>query len=109
MFNVTQKLYDLHGKVLLEDDDKTPLTARKILEVALITRGQREVQSIEEQVERFKLAVRVTTEDELDLTSEEVVKLKNWVAARSAPLVTGQMALLLEGKKGLGPDATDEM
>ena len=104
MFDVTQRLYDLHGKVLLEDDDKTPLTARKILEVALITRGQREAMSVEDQIERFKLAVRVTTEDELDLTSEEVVKLKKLIAARSAPLVTGQMALLLEGKKGLGPD-----
>ena len=104
LFDVTQTLYDLHGEVLLEDDDKTPLTARKILEVALITRGQRESLSAEEQVERFTLALRVATEDQLDLTSEEVVKLKKWVAARSAPLVTGQMALLLEGKKGLGPD-----
>jgi len=104
MFNVTQKLYDLHGKVLLEDDGETPITARKILEVALITRGQRETSSAEEQIEKFNLAVRVTTEDQLDLTSEEVVKLKKWIAARSAPLVTGQMALLLEGKKGLGPD-----
>jgi len=109
MFDVTQKLYDLHGKVLMDADGKTELTARKVLEVALITRAQQESMDASEQIDRFVLAHKAVVEDELDLTSEQIVKIKKWIATRYSPLVTGQMAMLLEGKKGLGPDATDEM
>jgi len=109
MFDVTQKLYDLHGKVLMDADKVTPLTARKVLEVALITRAQQESMDVGEQIDRFVLAHKAVVEDELDLTSEQIVKIKKWISTRYAPLITGQMALLLEGKKGLGPDAPDEM
>ena len=109
MFDVTQKLYDLHGKVLTDADGTTELTARKVLEVALITRAQQESMDAGEQIDRFVLAHKAVVEDELDLTSEQIVKIKRWIATRYSPLVTGQMAMLLEGKKGLGPDAPDEV
>ena len=95
LLDVTKELFDLHGKPILSDNGE-PLTVRAVIEFACVTRVQNESLDASEQLDRFILASKAVRNDELTLKSEQVTKLKKWIAARFTPIVTGQMCLMLE-------------
>ena len=101
--DVTRVLKDLYGADLPGMDangNKTgkPLTIRDVLAQVLVSRVQGDSSKVEEQIERFMLARKIVNEDEVELDSGQVVNIKNWLAARSAPLITGQICMILDGK-----------
>ena len=101
--DVTRVLKDLYGDDLPGmDSEGNPtgksLTIRDILAQVLVSRVQGDSSKVEEQVSRFMLALKVVKEDEIELDSGQVTNIKNWVAARSAPMITGQICMILEGK-----------
>ena len=97
--DVTTQIMQLDGKTAATgEDNKTPLTVRSILELALLARQPRETLDGPEQLNRFILATKIRQNDAVELESDQVVKLKTLVAAICGPLVTGQIHLLLEGK-----------
>ena len=101
--DVTRVLKDLYGKDLPGMDSNgqptgEPLTIRTILAQVLVSRVQGDSSDVAEQVERFMLATKIVQEDEIELDSGQVTKIKEWVAARSAPMITGQICMILEGK-----------
>ena len=97
LLDVTKELFDLHGKPILSDN-KEPLTVRAVIEFACVTRVQNESLDASEQLDRFILASKAVHNDELTLKSEQIIKLKKWIAARFTPVVTGQLCLMLEGQ-----------
>ena len=110
--DVTRKLKTLYGKDILDistDENgvktRTPLTLRSVLAAVLVSNVQGESLAMAEQVERFMLATEIVKEDQVELSAEQVAKLKKYVAARYAPLITGQICMILEEKL----DATDEV
>ena len=107
--NVTRILKDLYGKDLIEvsDNIQKSITIRSILASVLVTgvQSDRAPAPPEEHVERFMLALKVVQDDEIELDSKQVVNLKKWIAARYAPIITGQLCMILEGQL----DAPDEM
>ena len=105
--DVTRVLKDLYGKDMIEaakDEDgvitKKPMTIRAVLGNVLVTSVQSDQAPAkpEEHVERFMLALKVVQDDEVELDSKQIVNLKTWIAARYAPLITGQLCMILEGK-----------
>ncbi len=112
LLDVTRELKTLYGIVIqdISKDDKgvetkKPLTVRSVLAAVLVTNVQGEKQSAAEQVERFMLASQMVRDDKIELSSEQVTNIKKWTASRYAPLITGQICMILEEKL----DATDEV
>ena len=101
--DVTRVLKDLYGEDLPGmdangNDTGEPLAIRDVLAQVLVSRVQGDSAKVEEQVERFMLARKVVSEDELELDAGQVASIKQWLAARSAPLITGQICMILDGK-----------
>ncbi len=103
--DVTREFKDLYGEAIQDvskDDNgvtsKKPLTVRAVLISALVTSVQGTSIKAEEQVGRFILAHKVVSDDEIELSAEQVTNIKKWVAVRYAPMITGQICLLLEEK-----------
>ena len=106
--DVTQQLRQLNGEPLANtteacrlcgrSQEETPVILRDILCNALMTsrRDQKAVDG-KKQVEQYELALRIQREDEVELSTQDAGKLQNLVAEIYAPLVTGQVWLILEG------------
>ena len=107
--NILQPLKDYQGKPLLEesgklDKDKKPikepvLMRSVILSALNFTPKEGKQDSAEEKMKTYELSLKVWTSDEIELTSEQISKIKANLAIMFAPLVAGQASLILEGKK----------
>lgn len=93
--DVTQALVTLAGDPIQQGGEA--VTLRGVLTTALLQTGQGEQLTSKQQLERYLSAQRIYQRDEIEFTSEEIVLLKDQVAKFYMPLVTGQVALILEG------------
>ena len=57
-----------------------------------------------DKVERYQIALRVQNEDAPEMTIQDLALIQELVAKRYAPLVTGQVWMMLEGAKEKGND-----
>lgn len=104
--NVAQKLYTLSGETLKQGGDE--ITLRDVLEAALLQTAPNQNLSSKDQVERFIKAQMIHGRDWIQFTSDEIVLLKEQTAKLYAPLVTGQVALILEGELGDYREVTED-
>lgn len=106
--DITQQLKDLDGtpmttgkqmcpacgQVVGEDE---PLTVR-VVAVKSLTAIFRDEQGVagDEKFKRYRLALRLTDEDEPDLKAEDVVLIKKVVGKMYGPVVVGRMWAILD-------------
>lgn len=76
--------------------DTDELTLRTVCLNALDFEVQGENIKSEEKFKRFQLAMRISQRDKIELTSSEIVLLKNQIAKRWRSWLMGQAWLLLE-------------
>ena len=99
-------LEDIKGAALMGPDGK-PLVIGEVLQAALLQDNEKG--DVKDAVRRFNLARDIETNDEVELSAEDVVMLKKSLSNLYKPLVAGQVCLLLEGKKsGIGNQAKEE-
>ena len=98
--NVLQPLKDYEGNPLLDKNTKKPVLLRDIIVRALNhTLNGEKPGSAEEKTKLYQLSVKVQTTKEVDLTAEEISKIKANTAELFSPLIAGQTCLILEGKE----------
>lgn len=96
--NVLQPLNDYEGSPLMEN--KKPVLLRSVIISALnYTQKDGKQPTADEKMELYQLSVKVWTMDEVELSAEQIAKIKTNTAEMFAPLVAGQACLILEGKK----------
>lgn len=84
-------LKDLAGEVL-KDQEQKPVTLGKVFVNALLNNIPEESDiSSDEKLRRFKLAQRFYSEETVNLTSEEVVLMRQLISKNYGVLVTGQI------------------
>lgn len=94
--DVSQQLYNFKGDQINIQDE--PAELRDILIMALTQLERGEQVKAKEQFERYSLASKINGRDEIEFSSAEVSMLQERVAKFFAPLITGQVYLILEGK-----------
>ncbi len=80
-------------------EDGSPATARRLLADALFANYHDEKIDNEIKYKRYKLGLKIREirEDEIELTAEQVVELKDLVARAYSTLVMGRLWDILEG------------
>lgn len=95
--NFDRVLVNLDNEQLL-DEQRKPLTLGRACAAALVGQQSGDT-SLADHVLRFKLGQKVLTGN-AELTIEEVALLKERVSKQfTAPIVVGQIAVILEGEK----------
>jgi hypothetical protein len=83
----------------IKGEEIKDLTLKSVsVEALLATFNDEQSLSGEEKAKRYLLATRIYANDELDLTVEEVAKIKQLVGKGYGPLIVGQAWEMLEGK-----------
>jgi hypothetical protein len=95
--DVTTVMVDLNNEPIT-DGEGEPLTLRHVLTSALVTLERGERADGGEQFDRYMMARRIHGRDEIEFSAKEIVKLQERVAIFFAPVVTGQVRLILEGE-----------
>ena len=91
--NFSQTIKNIKGEEIKD------LTLKSIsVEALLATFDDERSLSGEEKAKRYLLATRIYANDELDLTVEEVAKIKQLIGKGYGALVVGQAWEMLEGK-----------
>jgi hypothetical protein len=121
--NVKQQILDYEGKPLmankvnidgspvLDDDGRTvkePEKLRDYLVAALNNTIQGEVLTPEQKMLSYRLTTRLYKTKEVNLTSEDIVLIKDRVGKIFGPLVLGRVSDMLEGNKIVLPEPDDE-
>lgn len=75
--------------------EKRTLTLYSVCAEALLAQLRDENPPGEEKARRYQLALKITNEDEIELTPEEAVLIRSLVAKVYGPLVVGQVWELL--------------
>jgi len=106
--NVLQPLKDYQGKPLMEDSGELDKNKKPIMKSILMrsiilsalnyTPKDGKQDSAEEKMATYQLSLKIWTSNEIDLTSEQISKIKANLAIMFAPLVAGQACMILEGK-----------
>lgn len=95
--DVTQRFKTLQGEEIKTGE--AFLDLRSVIENALLGAYDDEPKlSGEEKMKRWKLAQTVHAEDRPNLTSEEIVTIKNLVAKGYATMISAQAWSMLEGE-----------
>lgn len=95
--NLEQVLKSLDGTHLLSEDQKE-ITLGKVCVGALTNMLPTEQATGEVKFQRFQLAQKINGQKEIELTSEEIVIIKERVGVLHSPLVVGLVYEMLEGK-----------
>ena len=96
--NVTKVIKDFNGNAI--KDGEADVIARPLLVNALTLLGQDDKElSGDDRFKRYKLAIKITDNDEVDLTSEEVSHIKGIVGKMFQPLIVGRLFDILEGNE----------
>lgn len=95
--NFRTTLKDMDGKPIMETKDK-PLLLDKVCVEALLSETPNEQTTGESKLNRFNLAKRIHGSGEIDVSTEEIVLIKDRVGKHYFPIVVGQVFVLLEGK-----------
>lgn len=97
--NVTTVLKNINGDDLIEPNAKgeaEPVTVRKVIINALMTPEQKDTGV--QKVEKYSLAMDIQKQDEIELTPEQIVLLKEAIGKPYGPVVVGPVSMLLDGK-----------
>lgn len=104
--NVTKVLHDLEGATLkvppIRDakgeiiEPERNLTLRKVCLDAIQAQLPNDTPDGEEKFKRFRLAIRLSSEDEPDLSAEEITKLKRLIGLGFGALVVGRAYEILD-------------
>jgi hypothetical protein len=93
--NLNKPIKDLDGNIIEK------ITAKSLIRDALVTLGEDDKNlSGEAKYTQFSLALRITEagDGEVELSSEEITKIKALVGRMFYPLVVGRLFDILEGK-----------
>ena len=92
--NFNQPIKNIQGEEIKD------LTLKTVsVEALLATFSDEQSLSGEEKAKRYLLATRIYANDELDLTVEEIAKIKQLIGKGYGPLVVGQAWEILEGRE----------
>lgn len=94
--NLEHQLCDMENKPLKVGEDY--LTLERVLVQACLMTDEKENPSMDVKYKRYKLCKKLSGAKEIDLSSEEVVMLKDLVGRAFTTIVAGQAFDLLEGK-----------
>jgi len=101
--NVNQTLKALNGDVLKDNDGqgnaKDANVKDAIINVLLASIQQGKTETGVDKVKKYELAKRIYETDEVLLSVEEIVLIKDRVGDSFGPMVVGQVFKLLEGKE----------
>ncbi len=100
--NMAQVFYDIYGKELteLENGEEKETTLGKVVCASLLNAyAGEENLSGDEKAKRYKLAVSIVDQDEVDLSIDEVKLIKDLVGKSPFPTIVGQAFEMLEGTK----------
>ena len=92
-------IQDLNGEKFCEDDGKTYLTIGSACIFAILQANIDSKTPAEEKFKRYQLAQKLYGQSEVELTIDEVAKLKEWVGIAYSPMVMGRIYDYLEGLK----------
>ena len=100
----TAPITDLQGKVVKGDDGQL-FTYKSVIGAALFAINVQNPPSAQEKYERFKLSVKIesatATGGQVDLTTEDMTRIKDCVGFAYGPLVVGRVYDWLEDKPQL--------
>ena len=96
--DLNEVLIGYDGKEIINSqEDKTPTTVRKVLEVALLSASPETYKTGEDKYKVYKILKRIGGEtEEADLSAADVTLLKDVVAAVYGPAVVGTVFDLLD-------------
>lgn len=94
--NMTTPLKSFSGEILKEGDEEIVL--RQIVINALMVDDSQDRTPAEEKFNRYMLAQRVHNDDEVELTAEEVSRVKSLIGKFFNPLVVGAAWNILDPK-----------
>ncbi len=99
--NITQKIQDYDGKdIPLSVEDSTPLTIKDIFFTALNNPGKDEMLTAEDKNKAFQLCVKMTQQNEVDFTVDDLSFIKERVnKIWTSPLICGKVNELIEGPR----------
>ncbi|HID31302.1 MAG TPA: hypothetical protein EYP19_15065 [Desulfobacterales bacterium] len=95
--NMGTKLQTLDGKPLI--DQGKPVLLKDAIIAALLSTPQSDKLDAAEKVARYELALKCNVQESIDLTIEDVAKIKKLVGELHSILVVGQISHILEGKQ----------
>jgi len=91
-----QELKDLEGNTLL--DKEKPVTLKSVCVQALMAVDTKEEVNGEEKYKRYQLTQKIGEKEEVDLSTEEISKIKQLIGKSFVTLVVGQSWDMLENK-----------
>ncbi|MCD6262343.1 MAG: hypothetical protein J7J52_04905 [Deltaproteobacteria bacterium] len=94
--NMSAELKTLDGEPLI--DAGKPVTLKDVSVNALLAQQERETLDAKEKLARYELALKVNKGGDVEVTVEEIAKIKDCVGKVYPTLVVGQVFHLLEGK-----------
>jgi hypothetical protein len=96
--NLEQPIYDLDGEAIIEPQSKKPLTLTTVaLNALLASYDDERALTGKEKAERMQLALKINKRPgEVDLTAEQLAKLKELIGKAYGALVVGRAYELLE-------------
>lgn len=94
--NLEQHMQDMKGKAVKFGEEL--MTLETVLVQALLMTDEKENPNMDVKYKRYRLCKKISGAKEVDLTSEEVVMLKDLVGRAFVTLISGQVYDLLEGK-----------
>ncbi len=103
MINLNQTLKNFGGEVLKDNDGKGNVIDATLKNaivnslLAPLTQGKSEIGV--DKVKKYELSRRIYEMDEIELTPEEIVLIKERVGEVFGAIVVGQVYNLLEGKE----------
>lgn len=92
--DLKKTLTNLHGTDLTREgagDSAEPLTIAWAISNALVNTPQLDAMSIEESMRRYNLHTRISDANVVELSAEDIVLIKNAVAATYTPIIVGQI------------------
>lgn len=96
--DMTQLIVDLDGKAVKSPEGKE-LSLRALCENSLLGMSPESKLSGEEKAKRYALAMKVHGNDVVDLSAEEITKIKKVVGDSYSPLAVGRAYELLDPKE----------
>lgn len=94
--NMDAVLKTLNGEPLI--DAGKPVTLKDVCVNALLAQQDGEVVDAKEKFARYELALKVNKGGDVEVTAEEITKIKDLTGKIYPTLVVGQVFYLLEGK-----------
>lgn len=93
---VNKKLETFEGKPLF-DNDKKQWTVRNVL-LAAINRPKEQKLTSLKATQLYQLGICIAQKDTVDISSEMITLLKDSIVEIFPPIISGQVALILEGE-----------